>query len=213
MSYCYIWNKCVAYILSLRSVQDSNLLQDFQALVHSQSISQCRGSRIFNFISFKTVKESICTPELMQVMNGITRNMLNHPEWSLSKYLECPQTCSYSSSWTTMATWAMAKLHSQTKGNPCYVWRVVPGVYLKPVYILLSDCHSQPALLRDRQTHTIKHMHVLLIFCLLGLYGIVTYFSTFKLWFTLRASASAEAPDSPILFSSRLWKRVHVLQN
>ena len=38
-----------------------------------------------------------------------------------------------------------------------------------------------------------------------------SYFSVFKLWFTLRASASAMAPDSPILFLSRLWKRV--LQN
>ena len=40
---------------------------------------------------------------------------------------------------------------------------------------------------------------------------IVTYFSVFKLWFTLRASASAVAPESPILFHSRLWERV--LQN
>ena len=55
-------------------------------------------------------------------------------------------------------------------------------------------------------------INVLLI-CLLGLFTIVTYFSTFKLLFTLRASASAEAPDSPIAFPSRLWRRVHVLQN
>ena len=33
-----------------------------------------------------------------------------------------------------------------------------------------------------------------------------TYFSVFKLWFTLSASASAVAPLSPILFNSRLWK-------
>ena len=32
----------------------------------------------------------------------------------------------------------------------------------------------------------------------------VTYFSVFKLWFTLRASASTETPESSILFSSRL---------
>ena len=37
---------------------------------------------------------------------------------------------------------------------------------------------------------------------------IVTYFSVFKLWFTLRVSASAEAPETPIAFPSRLWKRV-----
>ena len=37
-------------------------------------------------------------------------------------------------------------------------------------------------------------------------YLLVTYFSVLKLWFTLRASASAEAPEAPILFSSRLWK-------
>ena len=46
---------------------------------------------------------------------------------------------------------------------------------------------------------------------------VTTYFSVSKLWFTLRASASAVAPESPILFgkrspiifSPRLWKRVH----
>ena len=35
---------------------------------------------------------------------------------------------------------------------------------------------------------------------------LVTYFSVFKLWLTLRASASAVAPEPPILFPSRLWK-------
>ena len=40
---------------------------------------------------------------------------------------------------------------------------------------------------------------------------IVAYFSVVKLWFTLRALASAAAPDTPILFPQRLWKRV--LQN
>ena len=35
----------------------------------------------------------------------------------------------------------------------------------------------------------------------------VTYFRVVKLWFTARASASAAAPDSPILFHARLWKR------
>ena len=38
-----------------------------------------------------------------------------------------------------------------------------------------------------------------------------SYFSVFKLLFTLRTSASAEAPSDPILFDSRLWKKV--LQN
>ena len=42
------------------------LLQCSQALVHSQSTSQCRGSRISNSISFKTVEES--TLELVQVV-------------------------------------------------------------------------------------------------------------------------------------------------
>ena len=35
-------------------------------------------------------------------------------------------------------------------------------------------------------------------------YLVVTYFSVFKLWFTLRVSASAAAPESSILFHSRL---------
>ena len=46
---------------------------------------------------------------------------------------------------------------------------------------------------------------------LIGQYGvrIVTYFSVVRLWFTLRASASAAVPELPILFHalpSRLWK-------
>ena len=49
------------------------------------------------------------------------------------------------------------------------------------------------------------HVHNTL---LVGQYGvrIVTYFSVVKLWFTLRASASAVAPDFPIPFRLRLWK-------
>ena len=35
-----------------------------------------------------------------------------------------------------------------------------------------------------------------------------TYFSVFNLWFTLRVSASAEAPECPIVLCSRLWKIV-----
>ena len=38
-----------------------------------------------------------------------------------------------------------------------------------------------------------------------------SYFSVFKLLFTLRTSASAEAPSDPTLFDLRLWKRA--LQN
>ena len=47
------------WILSLLTLTDfSNyLLQCFQVLVHSQSISQGSGSRISNFIPFKTVEE------------------------------------------------------------------------------------------------------------------------------------------------------------
>ena len=44
-----------------------------------------------------------------------------------------------------------------------------------------------------------------------GKRNVGTYCSVLKLSFTLRALASAEAPESPILFPSRLWKRV--LQN
>ena len=44
---------------------------------------------------------------------------------------------------------------------------------------------------------------------LIGQYGvrIVTYCSVVKLWFTLRASARAVAPDTSIPFHLRLWKR------
>ena len=43
------------------------LLQHFQTLIHSQSISQYSDSIIFSSIPFKPVKESTCTPELVQV--------------------------------------------------------------------------------------------------------------------------------------------------
>ena len=48
---------------------------------------------------------------------------------------------------------------------------------------------------------------------LVGQYGArtVTYSSVVKLWFTLRASARAVAPEAPISFHRRLWKGV--LQN
>ena len=55
----------VLYTSVLNVELATNLLQCFQALVHSQSTNQCRGSRISNFIKFKTVEES--TPELVQV--------------------------------------------------------------------------------------------------------------------------------------------------
>ena len=42
------------------------LLQCFQALVHSQSIRQCRPTRFSDSSMFKTVEES--TPELVQVV-------------------------------------------------------------------------------------------------------------------------------------------------
>ena len=48
---------------------------------------------------------------------------------------------------------------------------------------------------------------------LIGQYGvgIVTYFSVVKLWFTVRASARAVAPESTIPFIPRLWKRVLII--
>ena len=50
------------------------------------------------------------------------------------------------------------------------------------------------------------HVHNTL---LVGQYGArVTYSSVVKLLFTLRASASAAAPDSLNSLCSRLWKRV-----
>ena len=39
----------------------------------------------------------------------------------------------------------------------------------------------------------------------------IRYFSVFKLWFTLRALASAVAPESPISFCPRLWKSEQIV--
>ena len=73
---------------------------------------------------------------------------------------------------------------------------------LVPVVIIQGD-HTGTA-------GQLYHAHNTL---LVGQYGarIVTYFSVLKVWFTLRASARAVAPEPPILFPPRLWKRV--LQN
>ena len=73
------------------------------------------------------------------------------------------------------------------------------------------SCHSTRGPHRDHcHPGQPYHAHNTL---LIGQYWtrIVTYFSVVKLWFTLRASARAVAPDSPIPFVPRLWKRV--LQN
>ena len=55
--------------------------------------------------------------------------------------------------------------------------------------------------------------HIITLCLYVGQYGgrIVTHSSVVKLWFTLRASARAVAPESPIPFTIRLWKTV--LQN
>ena len=73
---------------------------------------------------------------------------------------------------------------------------------------LASSCiNAGPDLMPVLQSHPGQpyHAHNTL---LVGQYGarIVTYSSVVKLWFTLRASARAVAPDSPILFPQRLWK-------
>ena len=57
------------------------------------------------------------------------------------------------------------------------------------------------------------HFHVVNPIYIIELYGarIVTYVSVVKLWFTIKVSASAVAPESPILFPKRLSERI--LQN
>ena len=78
--------------------------------------------------------------------------------WASSKlHLECPHRYPSIARLLWLQRYIWAKLHSQTmsyQGNPCYVWAVMPGVYMKPVYTLLSNCHSQPALSYDCQTRT-----------------------------------------------------------
>ena len=55
------------------------------------------------------------TPMLPVLYYMLKTKMLNHPGASLQIVFGMPtQTCSYSSSQTTMATLAWAKLHSQT---------------------------------------------------------------------------------------------------
>ena len=54
------------------------------------------------------------------------------------------------------------------------------------------------------------YIHFVVYVCMCGA-GLGTYFSVVKVRFTLRASARTVAPEFPISFSPRLWKRV--LQN
>ena len=53
-----------------------NILQYFQALVHSQSMTQYNGSRISNSIPFNSVEES--TPELVQVVYILGDQTMSH---------------------------------------------------------------------------------------------------------------------------------------
>ena len=76
----------------------------------------------------------------------------------------------------------------------------------KVTVVTSTSCHSTRGPHRDHcHPGQPYHAHNTL---LIGQYGarIVTYSSVVKLWFTLRASARAVAPESPIPFSSRLWK-------
>ena len=56
-----------------------NPLQFFQCIVMMQCSGQSYGSRILNFIPFKTMKESTCTQELVELVNGIVRHSVYNP--------------------------------------------------------------------------------------------------------------------------------------
>jgi len=63
----YLLNFSVQEFIQLRWCDpNSYLLQCFQAVVYSQSITQWPGSILMNIIPFKTVEES--TPELVEVL-------------------------------------------------------------------------------------------------------------------------------------------------
>ena len=66
---------------------------------------------------------------------------------------------------------------------------------------------APPRRLHRDQYHPGQPYHVHTLW-MINLYGarIVTYFSVFKLWFTVRALASAENPRDWILFPQRLYK-------
>ena len=82
----------------------------------------------------------------------------------------------------------------------------VRKVTVAPVVIVQGD-NTETTVTQD------NHIMLITLFLYVGQYRvrIATYSSVVKIWFTLRASASALAPDSPILLPPRLWKRV--LQN
>ena len=48
------------------------------------------------------------------------------------------------------------------------------------------------------------NLHFAILYIVLGGVQIVTYSSVFKFWFTFRASARAEAPETPVSFNPRL---------
>ena len=78
----------------------------------------------------------------------------------------------------------------------------------KATVVTSTSCHSTRSPHRDHcYPGQLYHAHI--TFCV-GQYGarIVTYSSVVKLLFTLRASARAVAPESPISFLRRLWTRV-----
>ena len=76
----------------------------------------------------------------------------------------------------------------------------------KVTVVASTSCHSTRRPHRDHcHPGQPYHAHNTLLESQYGV-RIVTYSSVVKVWFTLRASASAAAPESPISLSSRLWK-------
>ena len=84
------------------------------------------------------------------------------------------------------------------------VWTSSVKVFTTVKKVTIVSSTSLPNLNRKQNVTQTKHIMCLNLFVALCGDKIITYFKIFKLWFTLSASASVEAPKSPIPLLSRL---------
>ena len=181
---------------------------------------------------------SSCTPELVQAVNGMVRhsvyNSLQFFQWlvilqcsgqsygsSGSQVIGSEATVDYDQKWTNLT---VNDHYQRGQRGQWYQYMGFKEKSLETIWFkaqLTSHSNTQASQYGSKSISLVvtiatwphleqKNSTCAYILCLLDP---ETYSSVFKLWFTLRVSANAEAPDFPTLFPSRLWKRVCVLQN
>ena len=109
-------------------------------------------------------------------------------------------SCSHEKRYQALHAFPYCKRQKAGQGLVC-LYVIFPHTSISVQWLVIC-CHSNKKCVTT--TFGVKKFNVCLILSFLCLHGIVTYFSVFKLWFTIRVSASSMAPESSILFLPRL---------